>query len=88
VRQLGAVIGLGPQRVTALLKASTGLSPHAYVTHLRILSAGRLLRQNHLTLSEVALTLGFAGQSHFGTVFRRYLGMTPRHYRRAAQMSV
>jgi AraC family transcriptional regulator len=85
VRQLGAVIGLGPQRFTALLKASTGLTPHAYVTHLRILSAGRLLKQNHLTLSEIALALGFAGQSHFGAVFRRYAGVTPQHYRRSAQ---
>jgi AraC family transcriptional regulator len=88
VRQLGAVIGLGPQRLTALLKASTGLTPHAYVTHLRIISAGRLLKQNQLTLAEIALTLGFVGQSHFGTVFRRYLGVTPRHYRRVVQMGV
>ena len=87
VRQLGGVIGLGPQRLTALLKVSTGLTPHAYVTHLRIITARRLLRQNQLTLSEIALTLGFVGQSHFGTVFRRYLGMTPQHYRRAAQLS-
>lgn len=82
VRQLGAVIGLGPQRLTALLKASTGLTPHAYVTHLRIISAGRLLKQNQLTLPEIALMLGFAGQSHFGTVFRRHAGVTPQHYRR------
>jgi AraC-like DNA-binding protein len=55
---------------------------------LRIIRAGRLLKQNQLTLSEIALTLGFAGQSHFGTVFRRYLGVTPQDYRRAAHMSV
>jgi AraC family transcriptional regulator len=87
VRQLGAVIGLGPQRLSALLKASTGLTPHAYVTHLRIVRAGRLLKQGQLTLSEIALTLGFAGQSHFGAVFRRYLGVTPQHYRKVAQMT-
>jgi AraC family transcriptional regulator len=88
VRQLGAVIGLGPQRLTALLKASTGLTPHAYVTHLRIVRACRLLKQDQLTLSEIALTLGFVGQSHFGAIFRGSLGMTPRHYRRAAQRSM
>ena len=87
VRQLGAVIGLGPQRLSTLLKASSGLTPHAYVTHLRIVRAGRLLKQGQLTLSEIALTLGFAGQSHFGAVFRRYLGVTPQHYRKVAQMS-
>ena len=87
VRQLGAVIGLGPQRLSTLLKASTGLTPHAYVTHLRIVRACRLLKQGQLTLSEIALTLGFAGQSHFGAVFRRYVGVTPQRYRKIAQMS-
>lgn len=87
VRELGAVIGLGPQRLSTLLKASTGLTPHAYVTHLRIVRAGRLLRQSQLTLPEIALMLGFAGQSHFGAVFRRYLGVTPQYYRKVTQMS-
>jgi AraC-like DNA-binding protein len=87
VREIAAVIGLGPQRFTAVLKASTGLTPHAYVTHLRIVSAGRLLKQNQLTLSEIALTLGFAGQSHFGSVFSRYFGVTPKHYRNRASTS-
>lgn len=86
VRQIGAVIGLGPQRLSALLKASTGLTPHGYVTHLRIVRAGMLLKQSQLTLSEIALTLGFAGQSHFGAAFRRYLGVTPKNYRKIDQL--
>jgi AraC family transcriptional regulator len=82
VRQLAAVMGVGPQRLTAILKTSTGLTPHVYVTHLRMIRAGRLLKQRQLTLSEIALALGFAGQSHFGAVFRRYVGVTPREYRK------
>jgi AraC family transcriptional regulator len=82
VRHLATVVGLGPHRFTAVLKASTGLTPHAYVTHLRIIRASRLLKQNQRTLAEIALTLGFAGQSHFGSVFRKYLGVTPGQYRK------
>jgi AraC family transcriptional regulator len=82
VRQLGAAIGLGPQRLSAVLKASTGLTPHEYVTHLRIMKATQLLRHTRLPLPEIALMLGFAGQSHFGAVFRRYLGITPLVYRK------
>lgn len=84
VRQLAAVIGFGPQRLTALMKMSTGFTPHAYVNHLRILKASQLLKRTQLPLAEIALTLGFATQSHFGSVFRKYLGITPREYRNRA----
>ena len=86
VRQLAAVIGLSPQRFTAVLKASTGLTPHAYMTQLRMMRAGRLLQQGQLTLAEIAFTLGFASQSHFGSVFRRFFGVTPQQYRRRASL--
>lgn len=89
VTQLAMAVGLGPQRLTAVLKASTGLTPHAYVTHLRMVRAARLLKEGRRTLSEIALALGFAGQSHFGAVFLRYFGVTPRHYRKqVARFSV
>ena len=87
VREMAEVIRLGPQRFTSVLKAWTGLTPHAYVTHLRIARACRLLKQNRLTLSEIGLTLGFAGQSHFGSVFHRYLGVTPKHYRASVDLA-
>jgi AraC-like DNA-binding protein len=86
VRKLAAVIGLGPQRFTAVLKASMGLTPHAYVTQLRMMRASRLLQQSGLTLAEIALTLGFASQSHFGSVFRRFFGVTPQQYRKRASL--
>jgi len=32
-------------------------------------------------LSELALQLGFADQSHFSRIFRRWTGMTPKAWR-------
>jgi AraC family transcriptional regulator len=87
VREMAAVVGLGPQRFTALLKASTGITPHAYVTQTRLLRAARLLKHGR-PLAEIALACGFAGQSHFGAVFRRQVGVTPREYRRRLTVSI
>ena len=81
VADLAGALQLGPQRLTRVLKLSTGFSPYAYVTHLRIERARRLLKNPTLTIAEVAFQLAFASQSHFTAVFRRFVKVTPKAYR-------
>ena len=44
--------------------------------------AGELLRQQGLSLSELAHELGFAEQSSFNKAFKRWYGMTPLQYQK------
>ena len=81
VADLGAALRIGPQRLARLLKASNGFSPYGYVTHLRMERARRMLHDPALSLAEIAFRLGFASQSHFTAVFRRYLHVTPKAFR-------
>ncbi len=62
-------------------RATTGLSPYAYVIKRRIEQARSLLCETDLPISEIALALGFSSQSHFTTTFRRVMGTTPQAYR-------
>ncbi len=48
----------------------------------RIELAKSFLEQEQLTLDEVALNLGYSEQSSFGRAFKRWTGVTPKHYRR------
>ena len=64
-------------------KQSTGLAPHQYILHQRIERAKSLLGDPELAITEIALRLGFASQSHFATAFRRIAKVTPRAYRNA-----
>ena len=57
----------------------TGVSPRAYRVHVRLLEARRRLSRGH-RLSEIAMELGFADQSHFGRHFKRAFGLTPGEY--------
>jgi AraC-like DNA-binding protein len=41
-----------------------------------------LLRDGRLSLSDVALSCGFADQSHFTRVFTKLTGLTPGAWRR------
>jgi AraC-like DNA-binding protein len=61
--------------------ASFHLTPQKYLRKLRLRIACRALIYTDESLSEVALSCGFADQSHFTREFRRQFGRTPRDYR-------
>jgi AraC family transcriptional regulator len=63
-------------------RASTGYSPHQWLTHLRIEEAKTLLQKASNSLIDVALDCGFSSHGHFSNTFRRIVGVAPREYRR------
>ena len=63
-------------------KATTGDTPHSYVTAKRIERACNLLRLGDMPLAEIAYATGFASQSHMTDTFRKALGTTPGKWRR------
>jgi AraC-like DNA-binding protein len=80
VAQLAKQVNLSPHHFSMLFKRATGVPPHQYVLHKRIEEAKHHLAAGRLTLSEVALSLGFSDQSHFSRAFRKITGSTPRQY--------
>lgn len=60
-------------------RASVGLTPHAYITQLRIERAAALLRTG-IPPVEVAVRTGFVDQSHLTRQFKRIFGITPGQY--------
>jgi AraC family transcriptional regulator len=61
--------------------AATGTRPHDYVLRRRIERAQDLLRNSETGLVDIALGVGFQSQSHFTTVFKRFVGETPHRWR-------
>jgi len=66
-----------------LFKASVGAPTHRFVLSRRLQRAEILLNSD-ASLSEIALAVGFASQSHFTEAFRRRTGRTPSRARRQA----
>ncbi|HEX3686460.1 MAG TPA: AraC family transcriptional regulator [Gaiellaceae bacterium] len=62
---------------------AVGQPPHAYLVHLRMIVAGRLLRESDLSLAEVAHRVGYASEFAFAKAFKRDYGIAPGGYRRA-----
>lgn len=78
---LAAAAGLSPMHFAAQVRLATGIRPHEFVLRRRVARAEQLLAETHATLVEIALSVGFQPQAHFTTVFKRFLGNTPRQWR-------
>jgi AraC-like DNA-binding protein len=79
--QLAAATGVDRFRLTRAFKAAYGIAPHAYLVQLRLATARRMLARGAQPAT-VAMTLGFADQSHLGRWFVRAYGLTPALYRK------
>jgi AraC family transcriptional regulator len=73
-------VSLSPHYFSMLFKRSFGVSPHSYVLRERIQEAQQRLAAHRMSISEVALSLGFSDQSHFSQAFRKMTGTTPKRY--------
>ena len=83
--QLVELTGLSAFHLTRVFGQVTGLPPHAWQTQLRVWRAKELLAQGH-AIAQVALSTGFAHQSHLNKHFKRLVGVTPGQYQRASKI--
>ena len=65
-----------------LFKRETGLSPMQYVIHRRIGEAQSLLMETNLPVHVIEERLGFGSSCHLTSMFKKYVGIAPREYRR------
>jgi AraC-like DNA-binding protein len=84
LQQLAAAAYLSPFHLIRVFQYELGLSPHAYLTQVRVRHARSLLAQGQPIVS-VANATGFSDQSHLTRHFKRILGVTPGQYRNFVQ---
>jgi AraC family transcriptional regulator len=80
---IGSRIGVTALHLARRFREHYGVSPATYVRQLRIEWAAEQLTGGSGSISEIALTAGFADQSHFTREFKRHTGLPPDRYRRA-----
>jgi len=85
VAELAKTVGMSQYYFSKLFKMSTGTTPHQYVMRQRVERAQEMLREGRTALATVATQVGFETQSHFTSVFRHLVGVTPKRYREMQQ---
>ena len=73
--------GLSASRFKAKFKEELGITPHAYITSLKVDTAKIFLKDPGNTITDVAYQLNFSSSNHFSSVFRKYTGCTPTYFR-------
>jgi AraC-like DNA-binding protein len=69
-------------------EAATGTTPISYLIHIRISHAAALLRENNLSVTQIAYQVGFNDSNYFARQFRQLMGTTPRDYRKQQNTSL
>jgi AraC family transcriptional regulator len=82
--KIAAEFGLSVSHFSRAFRISTGLPPHQWLLRQRVKAAKELMTVRDLPLSEIAISAGFANQSHFTKVFSAHVGISPAAWRREA----
>ncbi len=79
IEDIASLTGFERSYFSTLFKEKTGMSPHAYLTQLRIKKASTLLKLKGATVCEIATSVGLDPQN-FARFFKKETGKTPKQY--------
>jgi len=74
-------VGVSRMQLYRKLKALTDMTVKEFIRNIRLKRASQLLLQEHLTVSEIAYSVGFKDLSHFRKCFRQQYGMSATEYK-------
>jgi AraC-like DNA-binding protein len=74
--------GMSRTRYSHYFKASTGISPAAFMVQVRLEEVARRLAQTDATLTTLAAETGFADANHLCKAFRRHYHLSPGTFRK------
>lgn len=86
LKKMSEYVGLSMRQCQRLFRVTIGTSPSVCLSELRLQRAAYLLCTTKLSISEIALEVGYASLSHFSKAFQLRFGKSPRAFRRASSL--
>jgi len=84
---VAAFVNLHPDYLSRWFKKETGKSVTAYIIEEKMMMAKELLAASKLSVSDVALSVGYSNFSYFAKLFKQESGMNPNQYRKATSQN-
>lgn len=82
IEEMAGMVELSVPHFQKLFKTNTGVSPMAYLRHLRLEKACKCLESSFHQLKQIGIEIGMADDSHFTRDFKSKFGVTPSQYRK------
>lgn len=76
---------LHPDYLSHIFHDRTGTTLSDFILQERVAQAKQLLEANQMSITEIGEAVGFSNSSYFGKMFRKYVGCTPKDYRRQSR---
>ena len=78
---LAGLVNLSRFHFCTAFRLATGQTPHEWLVRQRVARACELLAEPSLSITEIALMVGYQTPSSFAAAFRRVTSVTPRDFR-------
>ena len=85
---LAKISGYHEFYLNRLFNKHIGMSMHKYIINLRINKSKYLLLNTDMSVSEIAIKIGFNSNTHFSTMFKKELSVTPFEYRNKLRKNI
>ncbi|MEZ6854887.1 helix-turn-helix domain-containing protein [Halodesulfovibrio aestuarii] len=85
LEELAEMLGCTSFHLIRLFRLQTGMTPHAYLTQIRLEKARNLI-DHGVPFSAVAMQIGLSDQSHLTRQFKKRYGVTPGQYKKQRQL--
>jgi AraC-like DNA-binding protein len=78
---MARIAGIAPHYFLRVFKSAFHLTPHQYLTQVRLRRAQTLLLQTRMPVTEICFAVGFTSLGSFSSLFHRQTGLSPQAYR-------
>lgn len=82
IDEVAAECALSPSRFKAKFREQMGITPLYYINSLKIDRAKEMLKNDKVSIIDIAFKLDFASSNYFSTVFKKFTGYSPVEFRK------
>lgn len=72
---------IGESKCCKLFRKYINETPNTYLNQYRLNKSTELLKNTDMSITEIALSVGYAGSSYYTETFHKWFGKTPKEYR-------
>ena len=73
---------VGQSKCCKLFSKYFSQTPNLYLNRYRLNKSAELLQSTDLSITEIALSVGFGGASYYAETFRKWIGISPTEFRK------